>query len=46
MGLAALPGNWFGHHVLLNISEQLFRRIAMFFVLLSGLLMVGQNVVM
>ena len=46
LGLAALPGNWLGHHVLLNISEQLFRRVAMFFVLFSGLLMVGQNVVM
>lgn len=43
MGIAAFPGNWLGHHVLMRISEQTFRRIVMFFVLVSGLLMTSQN---
>ena len=43
MGVAAFPGNWLGHHVLMRISEQTFRRIVMFFVLVSGLLMTSQN---
>jgi uncharacterized protein len=43
MGITALPGNWLGHHVLMRISEQTFRRIVMFFVLVSGLFMSGQN---
>jgi hypothetical protein len=45
IGLAAFPGNWLGHLAVEKINEKLFRKIVLSFMLLSGLLMLGQVMV-
>jgi len=43
IGIAALPGNWLGHLVLKKISEQRFRQIMIFFIIISGFLLLWQQ---
>jgi len=42
-GLTAIPGNWLGHLALQRISEMQFRQLVMVFILVSGLIILGQE---
>ena len=42
-GLTAIPGNWLGHLALQRISEMQFRQLVMIFILVSGLIILGQE---
>jgi uncharacterized membrane protein YfcA len=44
LGIAALPGNWLGQIVLKKLSQQQFRRFAVGFVAVSGILMLGNEI--
>jgi uncharacterized protein len=43
-GLTAIPGNWLGHLALQRISELQFRQLVMIFILVSGLIILGQEI--
>jgi len=43
IGLAAFPGNWLGQILLEKISDQVFRRLVITFIMVSGLLMLWQE---
>ena len=43
IGLAALPGNWLGQKVLVNMKESSFRKLAFTFIALSGISLVWEQ---
>ena len=43
IGIAAVPGNWLGQLVLEQMSEQRFRQIMIFFIIISGFLILWQQ---
>lgn len=43
LGLAALPGNWFGQKILNQMSTQQFRQMVMSFVGVSGMILVWEQ---
>ncbi len=43
IGIAAIPGNWLGQLVLEQMSERRFRQIMIFFIIISGFLILWQQ---
>jgi uncharacterized membrane protein YfcA len=43
IGLASIPGNFLGHLVLQKMSDQLFRKLVISFILVSGIIMLWQE---